>query len=280
MNQGAFTIYHNPACGTSRNTLALMRACGVEPTIVEYLQTPPDRQTLKALVARMGSTTGVRELLRVKGTPYKELGLDAPELGDEELLSHMLAHPILINRPIVVSPLGVKLCRPSDVVLDLLPRPLVKTFLKEDGSPILVDKSVDAHDPGLRATLSEAGLPVDDLAHAGRWLYAFTTLDGERVGYGGFERYGPDVLLRSIVVLPAARTRGIGSGILALLMRRAFDHGARRAWLLTTSAARFFEQSGFKPVERTQAPQAIRDTQQAQALCPASAVLLGRSINL
>ena len=113
------TIYHNPACGTSRNTLALIRACGIEPTIVEYLTTPPPRDTLRALIARSGMTP--RDLLRIKGTPYHELGLDAPELTDEQLLDQMLAHPILINRPIVVSPKGVKLCRPPDLVLDLLP---------------------------------------------------------------------------------------------------------------------------------------------------------------
>ncbi len=280
MNAGAVTIYHNPDCGTSRNTLALIRACGGEPEVIEYLRTPPDRQTLKLLITRMGAGTSVRDLLRVKGTPYQELGLDAAELADEELVSHMLANPILINRPIVASPRGVKLCRPSDVVLDLLPPPPATELLKEDGSPFLLDTPASADDPALRATLSAADLPVDDLAEPGRWLHAFSTTGGERVGYGGFECYGQHALLRSIAVLPGARNRGVGGGILALLMRRAFDHGARRAWLLTTSAAGFFEQAGFKPVERAQAPAAILDTRQARSLCPASAVLLGRSITL
>jgi arsenate reductase len=280
MIQDAFTIYHNPACGTSRNTLALMRACGVEPQVVEYLEAPPDRQTLKSLVARMGAGVRVRDLLRVKGTPYKQLGLDSPELDDDALLSHMLAHPILINRPIVVAPLGVKLCRPSDVVLELLPRPLATTFLKEDGTAVLLDTPVAADDPALRATLAAADLPVDDLAQPGRSLHAFHTLDGELVGYGGFEQYDRDVLLRSIVVLPASRGHGIGGGIIALLMRRAFDQGARQVWLLTTDAAGFFEQAGFKKVERAQAPAAILQTQQAMHLCPDSAALLGRAITL
>jgi arsenate reductase (glutaredoxin) len=276
----AITIYHNPACGTSRNTLALIRACGVEPEVVEYLQTPPDRATLKSLVARMGAGTSVRDLLRVKGTPYQELGLDAPELSVEELLSQMLAHPILINRPIVVSARGARLCRPSDVVLDLLPAPPVTELLKEDGSPVLVDTPCTADDPALRAALCAVDLPIDDLAEPGRWFHAFSTTSGERVGYGGFEHYGADVLLRSITVLAGARHRGVGGGILALLMRRAFDLGARKAWLLTTGAAGFFERAGFKRLERTQAPAAILDTRQARDLCPASAVLLGRSITL
>jgi arsenate reductase (glutaredoxin) len=114
----AFTIYHNPACGTSRNVLALIRAAGIEPTIVEYLKNPPDRPTLKALLARMGIP--VRALLREKGTPYAELGLADPKWTDEELIDQMLAHPILMNRPVVVSPSGVRLCRPSETVLELL----------------------------------------------------------------------------------------------------------------------------------------------------------------
>ena len=114
------TIYHNPDCGTSRNTLALIRASGIEPTIIEYLKAPPDREILKALIARMGMR--VRDVLRVKGTPYKELGLDAMHWSDDQLIDQMLAHPILINRPIVVSPLGVRLCRPSDMVIELLPQ--------------------------------------------------------------------------------------------------------------------------------------------------------------
>ena len=113
------TIYHNPACGTSRNALALIRNSGVEPQVIEYLKTPPSRAELVELIARMGIP--VRDLLRRKGTPYDELGLDDPKWTDDQLIDQMLAHPILINRPIVVTPLGVKLCRPSETVLDILP---------------------------------------------------------------------------------------------------------------------------------------------------------------
>lgn len=129
------TIYHNPACGTSRNTLALIRNAGLEPTIIEYLKNPPDRATLKALIVRMGITP--RELLREKGTPYAEVGLGNPGWTDEQLIDQMLAHPILINRPIVVTPWGVKLCRPSEAVLDILPLPQKGPFTKEDGEQVI-----------------------------------------------------------------------------------------------------------------------------------------------
>jgi arsenate reductase len=124
------TIYHNPACGTSRNTLAMIRQSGVEPVVIEYVKTPPSRETLKELIAAMGMTP--RALLREKGTPYKELGLGDPKWTDDELLDFMMAHPILINRPIVVTPKGVRLCRPSEDVIDLLDNP-VGRFVKEDG---------------------------------------------------------------------------------------------------------------------------------------------------
>ncbi len=127
-------VYHNPDCGTSRNTLALIRNAGVEPHVVEYLKTPPARALLERLVARMG--IGVRDLLREKGTPYAELGLGDPSLDDEALLDAMMAHPILINRPIVVTPLGVRLCRPSERVLDLLPAQR-GAFAKEDGERVV-----------------------------------------------------------------------------------------------------------------------------------------------
>jgi arsenate reductase len=127
------TIYHNPDCGTSRNTLAMIRQSGVEPDIIEYLKTPPSRVLLKELIARMGIS--VRALLRGKGTPFKELGLDDPKWSDDELLDVMLAHPILINRPIVVAPKGVRLCRPSEAVIDILETP-VGRFVKEDGEVI------------------------------------------------------------------------------------------------------------------------------------------------
>ena len=127
-------IYHNPECGTSRNTLAMIRNAGVEPHVIEYLKTPPSRELLTRLIARMGIS--VRELLREKGTPYAELGLGDPALSDAQLLDAMMAHPILINRPIVVSPKGVRLCRPSEEVLDLLP-PQRGEFVKEDGERVI-----------------------------------------------------------------------------------------------------------------------------------------------
>lgn len=128
-------IYHNPACGTSRNTLGLIRNAGVEPTIIEYLKTPPDCATLLSLLERMKIRP--RELLREKGTPYADLGLGEARWTDEALIAQMLAHPILINRPIVVTPWGVKLCRPSEAVLDILPLPQKRLFAKEDGSPLI-----------------------------------------------------------------------------------------------------------------------------------------------
>ena len=129
------TIYHNPNCGTSRNTLALIRNSGVEPEVVEYLKTPPNRQKLKELVAKCGGS--VRGLLRQKGTPFDELNLGDPSLSDEQLLDAIEKHPILLNRPIVESPLGTKLCRPSEAVLDLLPDPQRGAFAKEDGEKVI-----------------------------------------------------------------------------------------------------------------------------------------------
>ena len=127
----SITIYHNPDCGTSRNTLAMIRQSGVEPTVIEYLKTPPTRTRLRELIAAMGIS--VRALLRQKGTPYAELGLDDAKWTDDELIDLMLAHPILINRPVVVTPKGIKLCRPSETVLDILPNPHIGRFVKEDG---------------------------------------------------------------------------------------------------------------------------------------------------
>ncbi|MBR0641633.1 arsenate reductase (glutaredoxin) [Plastoroseomonas hellenica] len=129
------TIYHNPACGTSRNTLGLIRNSGAEPVVVEYLKTPPDRALLQALIARMDIP--VRALLRRRGTPHDALGLDDPSLTDDQLLDAMLAHPILIERPIVVTPLGAKLCRPSETVLDILPDAQRGAFAKEDGVAVV-----------------------------------------------------------------------------------------------------------------------------------------------
>ena len=133
----SIVIYHNPDCGTSRNTLAMIRQSGEDPQVIEYLKTPPSREKLGELLAAMNML--VRGLLREKGTPYQELGLGDPKLTDEELIGAMLAHPILINRPIVVTPLGVRLCRPSETVLDILPNPEIGPFTKDDGE-IVIDR--------------------------------------------------------------------------------------------------------------------------------------------
>ncbi|AWL97281.1 MULTISPECIES: arsenate reductase (glutaredoxin) [Bradyrhizobium] len=127
------TIYHNPDCGTSRNTLAMIRQSGAEPIVIEYLKTPPSREKLLELVKAMGIS--VRALLREKGTPFRNLGLDDPKWTDDELIDQMLAHPILINRPIVVTAKGTRLCRPSEAVIDLLDHP-VGRFVKEDGEVV------------------------------------------------------------------------------------------------------------------------------------------------
>lgn len=131
----SITLYHNPKCGTSRNVLALIRNSGVEPEVIEYLKTPPTKARLAELVAATGQ--GVRALIREKGTPYAELGLADAKWSDDQLLDFMLAHPILINRPLVVTPLGVKLCRPSETVLDILPNPQRAAFAKEDGEQVV-----------------------------------------------------------------------------------------------------------------------------------------------
>ncbi len=128
------TIYHNPACGTSRNTLAMIRQSGEEPVVIEYLKEPPSRERLVSLIKAMGIP--VREVLRKKGTPYEELGLDNPDLTDEQLIDAMMAHPILINRPIVETEKGTRLCRPSEVVLEILPNAAIGTFTKEDGEVV------------------------------------------------------------------------------------------------------------------------------------------------
>jgi len=129
------TVYHNPDCGTSRNTLAIIRQSGEEPEVIEYLKNPPSREKLIELIAAMGVTP--RDLLREKGTPYAELNLGDPKWSDDEILDFMLAHPILINRPIVVTPLGVVLARPSEAVLDILPNPQIGPFTKEDGEVVI-----------------------------------------------------------------------------------------------------------------------------------------------
>ena len=132
----SIVIYHNPDCGTSRNVLAMIRNTGEEPTVIEYLKTPPSRSELVSIIQRMGMVP--RDLMRRKGTPYDTMGLDNPALTEDQLIDAMLANPILIQRPIVITPLGVGLCRPSETVLLLLQRPQLKPFIKEDGSPAIL----------------------------------------------------------------------------------------------------------------------------------------------
>ena len=271
-------VYHNPACGTSRNTLALIRHAGIEPHVVEYLKTPPTRAMLASLIDRIG--VPLHTLLREKGTPFADLGLGDPAKSDAELLDAVEAHPILLNRPIVVTPHGAKLCRPSDVVLDLLPETPLPDFVKDDGEPALRDRPVSGDDSALKAALAEAGLPTDDLAEPERLFFAYETLSGRPVGFAGLEIYGADAFLRSLVVLPEARGRGHGGAVLARQCRRAFDLGTRRAFALTTTVADWLEKKGFTRLDRADTPAAILATRQARALCPASAVLLTRKIRL
>ncbi len=272
----AFTIFHNPGCGTSRNALALLRQAPVETRVIEYLSNPPSRQEIEALAARMGLP--LRDIMRKKGTPYAELALDDPAVGTSGLLDAIEKYPILLNRPIVVGSSGAMLCRPSDIVLDLLSSLPASRLLKEEGTPFLKDETISPSDSGLAAALIEAGLPADDVMEPNRTFYTYATLDGERVGYGGFERHGNDVLIRSVVVLPAARSGGVGSGIVPLLLFRAFRADARQAYLLTSSAAPFFERLGFQAIDRDRAPASILSTRQAAALCPAGATLMTRKL--
>jgi arsenate reductase len=270
------TLYHNPDCGTSRNVLAVLRRTGRPLDVVEYLKTPPARETLARLLQLLHLSP--RDLARRRSTPFAALGLDDPTMDDDAILAAMLAHPILINRPIVVAGERAGLCRPSDLVLDLVPPPPDGDLQKDDGSPFLVDSPAADDDPGLRAALAAAGLPTDDLALPDRSLFAYRTTGGTLVGYGGLELLGRDVLVRSLVTLPPWRGRGAGRAILAILLRRAFDLGARRAWLLTTDAAGFFTKAGFRPADRAMAPAPVRATRQFLDLCPASATLLERAI--
>ena len=270
----SLTIYHNPDCGTSRNALALLRHSGANLKVIEYLKTPPSAGELKGLLQRAGLKA--RDVVRTKGTPYGELGLDGK--SDDALLDAMAAHPILINRPIVVSEKGVALCRPSDVVLDLLPRLPISDFLKEEGAPFLYDEKMPGSNPALVAALRAEDLPIDDVEEPNRTFFAYRTLGGVIVGFAGYELYGADVFLRSIVVPPDGRGKRIGRNLVPLLLYRAFREGARNAWLLTMHASRFFEKTGFKRRTRDEAPASILATRQAQSLCPASAALMSRII--
>ncbi len=271
------TIYHNPACGTSRNVLALIRNAGIEPDVIEYLKTPPTRATLLGLVVRM--KVPLRAILRRKGTPFDELGLGNPQIGDDALLDAVERHPILINRPIVVTPLGVGLCRPSETVLDLLDRPQRSEFVKEDSEPVVVAQRLDdrALEP-LKAALTSAGLPSADIGLPGQCFYRFTTTLDETVGFGGIEGNGPDRLVRSVVVLPERRGHRFGKAIVQSLERLAGEDGAKRLHLLTTNAAPFFETTGYAAADRDTAPVVIAGSAEFTALCPASARYMVKSV--
>lgn len=268
------TIYHNPDCGTSRNTLAIIKDAGFEPTIIEYLQTPPSREKLAELCSTMNMRP--RDLIREKGTPFKEMGLDDPAIGDDQLIAAMVETPILINRPIVVTDLGTRLCRPSDIVLEVLPSQAIEA-VKEEGVPLLRAIPIKADD-ALVAALTAEKLPVEDVADPGRTWFRFETTQGTIVGFGGYEATGDDALLRSVVILPDFRGRGIGKNAMLLLMRKAFDAGASQGYAATTTAEGWLESLGFKPVERSTIPKPILDTRQLSALCPKTATLWTRSL--
>jgi arsenate reductase len=267
------TIYHNPACGTSRNALALIRNAGIEPTVIEYLKTAPSRAELQSLVARMG--VPLRAILRRKGAPFDELGLS--DADDAALLDAITQHPILINRPIVVTPLGVRLCRPSEVVLELLDRPQLSEFFKEDGEPVLVAHVLAALGDVAMA-LDEARLPIADLDRAGRRFYRFVNTLDEPVGFGAIEGDGADRLIRSIVVPPQRRGRRYGQAIARTLERLAGEEGAKRLHLLTTGAAPFFARLGYEERRRDDAPAAVAASEEFSRLCPASAAYMIKGV--
>ena len=272
-------IYQNPDCGTSRSTLKLLQACRLAPQVIDYQKTLPSTPELVALLDRAGLS--VRDVLREKGTPFAELGLSNPALTDDELHAAIQKHPILLNRPIVATATGAKLCRPSDVVLDLLPKKLPDvTATRDDGTAFLRDYPTSGDNPDLAEAMTLAGLPTADLADPGRTFFSYSTLDRHGVGWGGFELYGTDVLLRSMAVMPRFHWQGYGHNLAALLMRRAYDQGARRAYVLTDKddPRAFFTSLGFTPLDRATAPAAIRNTRQASGLCPASATLLTKRI--
>lgn len=270
-------IYHNPACGTSRNALAMLERAKVSLTVVPYLDEPPTKERLEELSRLSGLT--VREMMREKGTPFAKLGLDRPSVDDEALLDAMVANPILINRPLVVTPTRAKLCRPSETVLDLLEDWPRDDFLKEDGTPFLESVRIPGSSEDLRDALANAGLPVSDLEESGRTFFRFQLLGGLVIGYGGYEVHGRDALLRSVCRTERS-AKGVGPNLVQLLMSRAFDDGARQAFVLTEGAAGFFRRNGFVDVDRATAPEAIRSTRQALELCPSSASLLSRRIAL
>ena len=271
-------IWHNPECGTSRNVLHILQACALDPQIVLYRETPPDRETLARTISDAGMS--VRDCLRRKGTPYDAMGLDDPGLSGDDLLDAMLREPVLINRPFVRTGLGVALCRPAEVVFDLIDVPVPSDLTRSNGAALARDKRIGPDDPQLVAALETEALPVSDLASSGAIFFSYATPDGKPAGFGGFQPLGEDALIRSVVVLPDRRGQGLSKAIVPLLLRRAFDAGARMAWLLTDTAPGAFEKLGFAGADRSEAPKALRATEEFSALCPDSAVLMRKAIAL
>ncbi|MFC4277958.1 arsenate reductase (glutaredoxin) [Achromobacter aloeverae] len=236
------TIYHNPDCGTSRNVLAALQALRLNPMVIEYLKAPPDAGTLKSLIT--AASMSVRDAIRVKGTPYKELGLDGAEWSDDALIEQTVRHPILINRPLVVTGKGVRLCRPSDVVLDLVDTPHGIRLEKEEGVPFLGDTLISSE-----AVAAGQATPVQ--------FYAYRATDGAVLAHASVALQGTHALVHTLTVDAAHRGQGLGHNVLALLLRRAFEQGARRAWVSSDTAGAFFGKSGFKTIDRGQAPSAV-----------------------
>lgn len=238
----------------------------------------PDRASLQQAIADAGMN--VRDAMRRKGTPFEALGLDDPSLDDDALIDAMLAEPILINRPFVRTAGGVALCRPAERVFDLIDVSPPAGLTRTDARPLTPDTPVRADDPALAEALAGAGLPIEDLAQTSARFFSYAEPGGPVIGYAAFEPLGTHALVRSVVVLPQARARGHTRTIVPLLLRRAFDAGARDAWLLTETAEPVFERLGFVPVARQDAPREVRGTSQFSLLCPQSATLMHKKITL
>lgn len=235
-------IYHNPSCSMSRNALRLIREAGVEPKIIEYLETPPTRAELLQRLDE--AQIPVREILRTKESQFAALGLADNSLPDTAILDALDAHPILMQRPIVVSPLGVNVCRPPELVLALLhnaPRPETR---REDGSDFLVDEEIELSPQLISALLAE-DMPVDALDDSCT-VYRMRSLAGAELAYAAIEIERRVARLIAFVVLPAARNKRVGRNMMHLLSRRAFDLGAREMSVASGKAAGFFHRLGFE----------------------------------
>ncbi|MDR1828882.1 MAG: arsenic resistance N-acetyltransferase ArsN2 [Methylobacteriaceae bacterium] len=272
------TLYHNRNCGTSRAVLALIRAAGIEPLVVEYLKTPPSRATLAALVKRSGLPA--RALLRQKEALFRELRLGDPALSNETALDALAAHPALLNRPVVVSDRGVVIARPPDAALAVLPQLPRERLLKENGVPYLKLTAIPAADSAFRDALAAEHLTVDDLGEPNQMFFAAATLDDVVVGYGGYQRRGSLALLRSLTVLPGFRGKHLGASLTALILHRALmQDRLTEAWLLTMTAAPFFRKIGFKTMDRKDVPEDIRGSTQFSSLCPVSSTLMRKALD-